>query len=71
MNEFSKESVDKNNEANSIQKKIVLSVQHIFDQHMNSGNGQSKNDCDRISIMTYGKNVRKMFNLVSINKNKT
>ena len=38
---------------------------------MNAKDSDKSGKCDRISIMTYGKNVRKMFNLVSINKNRT
>ena len=54
----------------NIQNKIKKSLAIIFDHHVHQGSSMST-DGDRLSLMTYGKNVRKMFNLVNIKKNKT
>ena len=35
----------------------------MFDQHVNN--------FDQMALMTYGKNTKKLFNLVSVEKNKT
>mmetsp|Transcript_40468 Transcript_40468/g.61725 ORF Transcript_40468/g.61725 Transcript_40468/m.61725 type:complete len:269 (+) Transcript_40468:143-949(+) len=64
-----------------IENKIKRSLAFIFDNHVDSSlHGQDKQAAaelgkkaigDRISLMQYGKNVKRMFSLVSLNKNKT
>jgi hypothetical protein len=60
-----------------IEKKIKLALEYIFERHVEFGQNQSNADAltgsggDRVSVMTYGKNVKKLFNLVSMTKNRT
>ena len=56
-----------------IDDKIKRSLAYIFDTHVESSNkvALKKQEGDRISLMQYGKNVKRMFSLVSINQNKT
>jgi hypothetical protein len=67
INEYVKPSTYEND---NIQNKIKKSLAIIFDHHIHQGSNLSS-EGDRLSLMTYGKNVRKMFNLVNIKKNKT
>jgi len=73
VNEYTKESNDR---SDPIQVKIARSLLYIFDNHVSAPVGReldAHRECpgDRISLMSYGKNVRKLFNLVHIKKNRT
>jgi hypothetical protein len=51
------------NQTEKIEYKIKKSLELIFDNYIEH--------TDRLSLMTYGKNTKKMFSLVGIEKNKT
>ena len=59
----------------SLEKKIKLSMKIIFDNHVkykkNEKAGTQEILEDRLCIMAYRRNVRKLFNLISIRKNNT
>ena len=59
INEEIKESYD----VVPIRNKILLSLELIFDQYIEQN--------DRISLIKYGKNIKKLFNLVAYNRNQT
>lgn len=73
VNEYIRESQNECKDQ-MIQDKISFSFDCIFNNHIDYGGklkNNKQNDGDRVSIMTYGKNVRKLFNLVSMSKNQT
>jgi hypothetical protein len=51
------------NDADPIEEKLKNTLTLIFKEHIKSE--------DRISLMTYGKNTKKLFNLVNTHKNMT